>query len=72
MYGTGVLAAAALGKVAPAVPLLRTDLGLSLGQAGWLVSAITAVAACSGRPPGCGSGGAAAAAPCWPALPSSR
>jgi len=32
VYGTGVLAAAALGKVAPAVPLLRTDLGLSLGM----------------------------------------
>jgi len=52
VYGTGVLAAAALGKVAPAVPLLRTDLGLSLGQAGWLVSAITAVAALLGTPAG--------------------
>jgi MFS family permease len=52
VYGTGVLAAAALGKVAPAVSLLRDDLGLSLGGAGWLVSAITAVAALLGTPAG--------------------
>ena len=52
VYGTGVLAAAAFGKVAPAIPLLRTDLGLSLGRAGWLVSAITAVAALLGTPAG--------------------
>jgi MFS family permease len=47
-----VLAATALGKVAPAVPLLRADLGLSLGRVGWLVSAITAVAALLGTPAG--------------------
>jgi MFS family permease len=52
VYGTGVLAATALGKVAPAIPLLRADLGLSLGRAGWLVSAITAVAALLGTPAG--------------------
>jgi MFS family permease len=52
VYGTGVLAAATLGKVAPAVSLLRADLGLSLGAAGWLVSAITAVAALLGTPAG--------------------
>jgi len=52
VYGTGVLAAAAFGKVAPAIPLLRADLGLSLGRAGWLVSAITAVAALLGTPAG--------------------
>jgi predicted MFS family arabinose efflux permease len=52
VYGTGVLAATALGKVAPAIPLLRADLGLSLGAAGWLVSAITAVAALLGTPAG--------------------
>jgi predicted MFS family arabinose efflux permease len=52
VYGSGVLAAAALGKVAPAVPLLRADLGLSLGLAGWLVSAITVVAALLGTPAG--------------------
>jgi predicted MFS family arabinose efflux permease len=52
VYGTGVLAAAALGKVAPAVSLLRADLGLSLGGAGWLVSAITAVPALLGTPAG--------------------
>jgi Major Facilitator Superfamily len=52
VYGTGVLAATAFGKVAPAIPLLRADLGLSLGRAGWLVSAITAVAALLGTPAG--------------------
>jgi MFS family permease len=52
VYGTGVLAAAALGKVAPAVSLLRADLGLSLEAAGWLVSAMTAVAALLGTPAG--------------------
>jgi MFS family permease len=52
VYGTGVLAAAALGKVAPAVSLLRADLGLSLGGVGWLVSAITAVPALLGTPAG--------------------
>ena len=52
VYGTGVLAATALGKFAPAIPLLRADLGLSLGAAGWLVSAITAVAALLGTPAG--------------------
>jgi MFS family permease len=44
-----VLAATALGKVAPAAP---RRLGLSLGHAGWLVSAITAVAALLGTPAG--------------------
>jgi predicted MFS family arabinose efflux permease len=52
VYGSGVLAAAAFGKVAPAIALLRADLGLSLGQAGWLVSAITALAALLGTPAG--------------------
>jgi MFS family permease len=47
-----VLAATTLGKVAPAVPPLRADLGLSLSHAGWLVSAITAVAALLGTPAG--------------------
>jgi predicted MFS family arabinose efflux permease len=52
VYGAGVLAATALGKVAPAVPLLRDDLGLPLGLLGWLVSAITAVATLLGTPAG--------------------
>jgi MFS family permease len=52
VYATGVLAAAALGKVAPAVSLLRAHLGLSLEAAGWLVGAITAVAALFGTPAG--------------------
>lgn len=35
---TGVVAAAAIGKVPPALPLLRGDLSLSMVEAGWVVS----------------------------------
>ena len=52
VFGCGVLAAAALGKVAPVLPQLRDDLGLSLAAAGWLVSSITAVPALLGTPAG--------------------
>src|ERR671931_159511 len=48
----GVPAAIALGKLAPVAPLVRSDLGLSLPQLGWAVSAITAVAALLGMPAG--------------------
>jgi MFS family permease len=48
VYLAGVLAAAALGKVAPVVPLLQAELGLSLTTAGWAASAITAVPAVLG------------------------
>jgi MFS family permease len=52
VFGCGVLAAAALGKVAPVIPQLRDGLGLSLAGAGWVVSAITAVPALLGTPAG--------------------
>ncbi|SDR63603.1 Cyanate permease [Rhizobiales bacterium GAS113] len=42
LWGIGVLAAAQLGKVAALVPFLLQDLGLSLVEAGWLVSLIEA------------------------------
>jgi MFS transporter, CP family, cyanate transporter len=41
----GVVGACAFGKMSPALPLLKSELGLSLIQAGWLVSAFNAVAA---------------------------
>ena len=44
LYGVGVVASSFLGKIAPVGPLLQHDLGLSLAQLGWMVSAITAVA----------------------------
>jgi predicted MFS family arabinose efflux permease len=50
--GAGVPAAIALGKIALAAPLIQPDLGLSLPQLGWAVSAITAVAALLGTPAG--------------------
>ncbi len=45
-------AAIALGEIALVAPLIRGDLGLSLPQLGWAVSAITAVAALLGTPAG--------------------
>ncbi len=48
----GLPAAIALGKLAPVAPLVRAELGLSLGQLGWAISAITAVAALLGTPGG--------------------
>ena len=33
-----------IGKVPPALPLLRTELGLSLVQAGWVSSMLTTLA----------------------------
>jgi predicted MFS family arabinose efflux permease len=48
----GLPAAIALGKLAPVGPLVRAELGLSLGQLGWAISAITAVAALLGTPGG--------------------
>ena len=41
----GVVGACAFGKVSPALPLLKSEFGLSLIQAGWLVSAFSALAA---------------------------
>lgn len=45
-------AAIALGEIALVAPLIRRELGLSLPQLGWAVSAITAVAALLGTPAG--------------------
>lgn len=41
----GVVGACAFGKMSPALPLLKTEFGLSLIEAGWLVSAFSALAA---------------------------
>jgi MFS family permease len=41
----GVVGACAFGKMSPALPLLKSELGLSLIEAGWLVSAFNALAA---------------------------
>ncbi len=43
--GVAVVAAMQLGKVPPAIPLLRQDLGLSLVAAGWLVSLVHLIGA---------------------------
>lgn len=48
----GLPAAIALGKLALVGPLLRAELGFSLAQLGWAISAITAVAALLGTPAG--------------------
>lgn len=44
----GITAAAHIGKVPPSLPLLRDELGLSIVQAGWVVSMIAAMAMASG------------------------
>lgn len=41
VFGLGVVAAMQLGIIAPAAPLLRKELGLSLPFVGWAISAIT-------------------------------
>jgi MFS transporter, CP family, cyanate transporter len=41
----GVVGACAFGKMSPALPLLKAEFGLTLIQAGWLVSAFNALAA---------------------------
>lgn len=48
VYGIGVLAAAQIGIVAPLVPALRADLGLSLGGVSLVVSIITLIGAVFG------------------------
>jgi len=44
----GIIAAAHVGKVPPALPLMRAELGLSIVEAGWVVSIIAAMAMASG------------------------
>ena len=41
----GVVTGCAFGKMAPALPVLKAELGLSLVQTGWLVSAFNGLAA---------------------------
>jgi len=41
----GIVGACAFGKMSPALPLLKTEVGLSLIEAGWLVSTFNALAA---------------------------
>jgi len=48
IYASGILGAMQTGLVAPIVPLLQHDLGLSLAFMGWILSAITAIAALLG------------------------
>lgn len=48
VLATGVVAAAQVGKVPPALPLIQSDLGLSLVQAGWVATAINSVTATLG------------------------
>ena len=47
-----IIAAAQIGKVPPALPLLRVELGLSIVQAGWVISIIAAMAMVSGMAAG--------------------
>ena len=44
-FFAGVVGAFAFGKMSPALPLLKEEFGLSLIDAGWLVSAFNAIAA---------------------------
>jgi predicted MFS family arabinose efflux permease len=52
LYGVGLIASGFLGKVAPIGPLLQRDLGVTLAQLGWIVSAITGVAGVLGAAAG--------------------
>ncbi len=46
--GSGILAAAAIGKAPPSLDLLRDEFGLSLVYAGWIVSIFSALACSTG------------------------
>ncbi|HER27053.1 MAG TPA: MFS transporter [Rhodospirillales bacterium] len=48
----GITAAAHLGKVPPALPLLRAELNMSIVQAGWVISIIAAMAMATGMAAG--------------------
>ena len=45
LVGVGMVAAFQIGKVPPVLPLLRTDLGLTLLLAGWVLSAFNILGA---------------------------
>ena len=45
---TGIVAAMQVGKVPPALPIIRAELGLSLVAAGWVTSMITLVGSLAG------------------------
>jgi MFS family permease len=54
LYGFGVLAAAAFGKIGPISVQLQAELGMSLGQVGWALSVVNAVTAVFGMTAGYG------------------
>ncbi len=45
IFGAGVVAAFHMGKAPPVLPVLRTEMGLSLVMGGWLLSAISLLGA---------------------------
>jgi DHA1 family inner membrane transport protein len=47
-FAAGIAAAMQVGKVPPALPLIRVDLGLGLIGAGWVVSLLNAIGAAAG------------------------
>ena len=48
LFLAGVVSAAQVGKIPGILPLLRTDLELSLFEASWIVSVLTVIGAASG------------------------
>jgi len=52
VLASGVVAALHLGKAAIATPMLQTDMGLSLAQAGWLTSVFAVLGLLGGAPAG--------------------
>ncbi|MEU6714569.1 MFS transporter [Nonomuraea sp. NPDC046802] len=50
VYCCGVIAALSLGKLATVGPQMTADLGLSLSQLGWAISAVVGVSAAAGLP----------------------
>ncbi|MFD2354209.1 MFS transporter [Nonomuraea ferruginea] len=52
MYLGGVVAAMSFGKFSPVGPEVAAELGLSLSQLGWVISAVVGVGAAAGLPAG--------------------
>jgi len=48
LVGAGMVAAFHIGKVPPALPSIRRDLGASLSEAGWLLSVVNLITALGG------------------------